>query len=93
MIYKNKETSLLPETCIQKKGTYTSLDDDLAAENEESSLVPVTCIEKKGTYIGVEDDLTDEDDEKCQNNDVHLADLFQEMTFALESCKVLLFNT
>lgn len=99
---KTKEPSLVCETCIQKKGAYseehdsTDEDDDRcqnnALEDEEPSLVHETCNEKKGTYIGVEDDSTYEDDEQCQNNDPELADMFQEMTFALESCKVILFN-
>ncbi|XP_017229267.1 protein CHROMATIN REMODELING 35 [Daucus carota subsp. sativus] len=87
MVEKTKEPSLVPETYIQEKDTYTSVKDDLAAENKEPSLFPETYIEKKGTYIGVEDDFTDEDDEQYENNGAELAGMFQEMTFALESCK------
>ena len=92
MVEKTKEPSLVHETYIQEKDTYTSVKDDLAAENKEPSLFPETYIEKKGTYIGVEDDFTDEDDEQYENNGAELAGMFQEMTFALESCKVYLFN-
>ncbi|KAL8116130.1 protein CHROMATIN REMODELING 35-like [Apium graveolens] len=92
---KTKEPGLVGETCTGKKGAYIGVEDNStdeqcqnnASEDEEPSLVRETCIEKKGTYIGVEDESTDEDDEQCQNNDPELADMFQEMTFALESCK------
>ncbi|KAK1395005.1 SNF2 domain-containing protein / helicase domain-containing protein [Heracleum sosnowskyi] len=83
---------------LEKKGAYSGVEDgstdeddeqcqNNASDEEEPSLVPETCIEKKGIYIGVEDDSTDEDDEQCQNNNAELDDMFQEMTFALESCK------
>lgn len=87
LTYKTIEPSLIPETCIQNGGTCIMVEDDLVVDYEVPSLGRE--IENKGTYIDVEDDSTDEDDKECQNKD---ADMFQEMTFALEFCKVLLFN-
>ncbi|KAK1395000.1 hypothetical protein POM88_014056 [Heracleum sosnowskyi] len=72
LVADDEEPSLVHETCIEKKGTYTGVEDDStneddeqcpknASDNEEPSLVGETCTEKKGIYIGVEDDSTDED--------------------------------
>ncbi|KAK1394985.1 hypothetical protein POM88_014041 [Heracleum sosnowskyi] len=68
LIEKTRETSLVPETCIQNRGTCIGVEDDLVADEEEPSLVLDTCTEKKGAYTGVEDDSTDKDDEQCPHN-------------------------
>lgn len=85
------DAGLLDATNIKKdNGMHAHVDDDFSKENKQPILVAETLIEKdKGTYIGVEDSLTDEDDQQLYNNDDGLGDIWQEMSFAMESCKVL----
>ncbi|KAK1402692.1 SNF2 domain-containing protein / helicase domain-containing protein [Heracleum sosnowskyi] len=67
---------------------HAHMDGDFTKENKKPSLAAETSIEKdKGTYIGVEDSFTDEEDQQLYKNDDDLGDIWQEMTFAMESCK------
>lgn len=69
---------------------HTDDDFDFTKENKQTNLVAEKAIKKdKGTYIGVEDNLTDEEDQQIYYNDDDLGDIWQEMTFAMEACKVL----
>ncbi|KAL1801816.1 hypothetical protein ACET3Z_030463 [Daucus carota] len=76
-------------TNIKKYDSMHALgNDDFTDETEQPSPVAGTLVEKdKGIYIGVEDSSTDEDDQHSYNNDDALGDIWQEMSFAMESCK------
>lgn len=85
------DEGLVDATNIKKfNGMHAHMDDDFTKKKKQPNLVAETSIEKdKGTYIGVEDSLTDDEDQQLYNNDDDLGDIWQEMTFAMESCKVL----
>ncbi|KAL8156369.1 hypothetical protein AgCh_001460 [Apium graveolens] len=85
------DEGLVDATNIKKySGMHAHTDDDFdfTKENKQTNLVAEKAIKKdKGTYIGVEDNLTDEEDQQIYYNDDDLGDIWQEMTFAMESCK------
>lgn len=83
---------LVDATNVKKYNSmHSHMNDDFTKENKQPNPVAETSIEKdKGTYIGLEDSSTDEEDQQLYNNDDDdLNDIWQEMTFAMESCKVL----